>query len=270
MKREDMLKKAQDIVQAGRDGTGPLPKAVRIACAHYSGVRAQMTTALQPKSGPYTGVVEVVGQGSLEACDESNAGVLVFCSATRPGGGWLSGATAQEESISRASTWALSCAHPVFHSDHGNDGYFYKNAALSVAGAVFERNGVPLQEPTSVHFAGMCAPNARAMEEHHQDVSSFKARTKIVETLTFRMQLALQAFAHAGCKTVVLGAVGCGVFRIAFEDCAQAWTQALQRDGAMFERVVFALGPNPSPDMQKAFSGLEKAFVGRSSGMSLG
>lgn len=269
MKREDMLQKAQAIVQASK-GTGSLPKKVREACSRYAAVRAEMITLLRPGTGPYVGEIEVRSLGSLEACEEPRVGVLVFCSATRPGGGWLSGATAQEESISRSSTWALSCAHPQFHSDQGNDGYFYKNAVLSVEGAVFERNNIPMDLPAPVHFVGMCAPNARAMEEHHQDVSSPKVHAKIVDALARRMQLALQAFADAGCKTVVLGAVGCGVFRIDFDDCVLAWTQALQRDGAPFERVLFALGPKPSLDMEKAFSGLEKAFVSVTSGMSPG
>ena len=85
-------------------------------------------------------------------------------------------------------------------------------------------------------------------------------RARIVEALVLRMRLALQAFGDAGCTTAVLGAVGCGVFQIQPGDCVRAWQQALALDGAPFERIVFALGPMPSAEMQQAFSGLEKAF----------
>lgn len=260
MNREQLATKAEHILRASKGQPSALSEKAQQACRTYAKVKATMTTKVSSPTGAYRGGVEVWAQGSLECADEPGAGILVFCSATRPGGGWLTGATAQEESISRASTWALSCYNPQFYSDKGNDGYFYKNAVLSVAGKVFETNNIPLAKPALVHFVGMCAPNARAMEEHHQHPESAAVRNKIVDTLVLRMRMALQAFSQAGCKTVVLGAVGCGVFRVQLDDCVQAWEKALRLDGAPFERVVFGLGPNPSADMKKAFAVLENAF----------
>ena len=270
MNREQLASKAEHIVRASKGQPSALPEKAQQACLAYAKIKATMTTKVLSAAGAYRGPVEVLAQGSLECTADAGAGVLVFCSATRPGGGWLTGAMAQEEAVSRASTWALSCDNPRFYSDKGNDGYFYKNAVLSVAGKVFERNNTPLSKPALVHFVGMCAPNARAMEEHHQHPESPAMRGRIVDALVLRMRMALQAFAQAECSTIVLGAVGCGVFRVQLEDCVQAWDKALRLDGAPFERVVFGLGPNPSADMKKAFAGLGNAFVPRASEATFG
>lgn len=256
MNRPLLASKAQSIVDASQGFPSTLPELVQDACRTYARKRARMSTSLRAGQGPFAGVANVLAQGSLEAAEGNRAGVLVFCSATRPGGGWLSGATAQEESISRASTWALSCAHPEFHTERSNNRYFYKDAVLCVDGVVFERNNTPLAKPAPVHFVGMCAPNARAMKDHGMHPQATAIRQRIVDALVCRMRLALQAFGDARCTTVVLGAVGCGVFQIQPEDCVKAWKAALALDGAPFERVVFALGPAPSLDIQQAFSGL--------------
>ena len=124
---------------------------------------------------------------------------------------------------------------------------------------VFERNNTPLAKPAPVHFVGMCAPNARAMQEHGLHPQAPAMRKRIEEALVLRMRLALQAFGDAGCTTAVLGAVGCGVFQIQPDDCVRSWQRAIALDGAPFERIVFALGPMPSAEMQQAFSVLEKA-----------
>ena len=260
MNRTALASKAQALLNASQGLGGGLSEEVQDACRTYAQRRARMVTELRAAQGPFTGTASVQAQGSLECMEEGRVGVLVFCSATRPGGGWLTGATAQEESISRASTWALSCAHPEFHTDRSTNNYFYKDAILAVDGMVFERNNTPLAKPAPVHFVGMCAPNARAMQEHGLQPQATAMRSRIVDALVLRMRLALQAFGDAGCTTAVLGAVGCGVFQIQPGDCVRAWQRAIALDGAPFERIVFALGPMPSAEMQQAFSGLEKAF----------
>lgn len=259
MNRTVLASKAQALLNASQGLGGDLAEEVQDACRTYAQRRARMVTKLRAAQGPFAGDASVQAQGSLESMKEGRIGVLVFCSATRPGGGWLAGATAQEESISRASTWALSCEHPDFHTERSTNNYFYKDAILTVDGMVFERNNIALAKPAPVHFVGMCAPNARAMQEHGLNPQAPAMRRRIEDALVLRMRLALQAFGAARCATVVLGAVGCGVFQIQPEDCVRAWQKALALDGAPFERIVFALGPTPSPDMQKAFSLLEKA-----------
>ena len=143
MNRTALASKAQALLNASQGLGGGLSEEVQDACRTYAQRRARMVTELRAAQGPFTGTASVQAQGSLECMEEGRVGVLVFCSATRPGGGWLTGATAQEESISRASTWALSCAHPEFHTDRSTNNYFYKDAILAVDGMVFERNNTP-------------------------------------------------------------------------------------------------------------------------------
>lgn len=265
MNRDKLAQKAEYILRASKGQSTPLSEETQQACVVHAKIKAHIYTELLPSTGPYCGIVSVLAERSLEcAMDiqlQTPSGVLVFCSATRPGGGWLTGAMAQEEAVSRASTWALSCHNSQFYSDEGNDGYFYKNAVLSTPGKIFERNNIPLLMPAPVHFVGMCAPNARAMEEHHQHPKSPAVRKKITDSLVFRMRMSLQAFAQSGCQAVVLGAVGCGVFQVQVEDCVKAWERALRLDGAPFKHVAFGLGLNPSDNMTNAFSALTHAFV---------
>ena len=84
------------------------------------------------------GTIEVTGELSQEALGRAKGKACVFvsCSHKRPGGGWMSGAKAQEESISRESTWGFQAGK---HMDwYGGKDWRGQDGALVLDGLMVE------------------------------------------------------------------------------------------------------------------------------------
>jgi uncharacterized protein (TIGR02452 family) len=185
-------------------------------------------------------------------------GVLVFCSARRPKGGWLNGSMAQEESIAMRSTWGVACAHPDFHGLPHAD-YFYSDAVLAMDGKIISPEiGQWLEAPIEATFVGICAPNMRAAKDSGADPSSANLSKLCHDVLAHRCGLALAAFHSAGCDGIVLGAIGCGVFQIDPAIAASAWRASLAKYGSGFSHISFALGPRPPADILASFGPLSR------------
>jgi len=56
-----------------------------------------------------------------------------------------------------------------------------------------------------------------------------------------RMKIVLAVFAEKCCKTIILGAYGCGVFRNDPDDVADWWDELLTEYGGHFHKVIFAV-----------------------------
>lgn len=151
---------------------------------------------------------------------ENLTGVLIFGSSRRPGGGWENGAKAQEEDISLVSTWAVQAA--------ASQGFYKENQlagpdlVLMADGSwLMDPQGTPLTSPRPVVFAGIAAPN----------LSDAKVAALLPsdrqELLARRLLGALDAWEKRGVDTLVLGAIGCGVFRWPAEESAKALRMAL-------------------------------------------
>ncbi|WP_155374987.1 TIGR02452 family protein [Catellatospora vulcania] len=191
-------------------------------------------------------VIEVTRESTLVAARRAGpaAACLVFASAKNPGGGFLGGAKAQEESIARASALYPSLlAVPDFYAYHRaqRDLRYSDRVIYSPGVPVFrDDKGNLLDEAYRTSFLTAAAPNlgaiARNQPEHVPDVPAVLLRraTRVLEV----------AAAH-GHRTLVLGAWGCGVFRNDPAVVAQAFADAL-RTVDRFDRVVFAIYDNLS------------------------
>jgi uncharacterized protein (TIGR02452 family) len=139
-------------------------------------------------------------------------GVLNFASARNAGGGFLSGADAQEESLARSSALHASLLRATtFYTAHrhSDDLRYSDRMILSPDCPIFrDDDGILLESPRGAHFITSAAPNAAALEES-QPQSFASLRT----TLERRAELVLALAIYAGCRSIVLGAWGCGVFR---------------------------------------------------------
>jgi uncharacterized protein (TIGR02452 family) len=167
---------------------------------------------------------------------------LNFASAKHPGGGWLSGARAQEEDLARCSAlYGCLLSQPLYYeANHAHPSLLYTDHIIHSPGVPFFRDDGHqlLEEPFLVSIITAPAPNAG--EALRRDPH---AGSQLGAVLTSRAGKVLAVAAHQGHRTLVLGAWGCGVFRNdprhvagVFDD----WLRSPDFAGA-FERVVFAV-----------------------------
>jgi len=165
---------------------------------------------------------------------------LNFASARNPGGGFLSGSEAQEESLARSSS-LYACLDGrsmyAFHQRHG-DALYTDHVIYSPAVVVFRDNeGKLLEAPFMCSFLTAPAPNAGAA------LQKDPARTEEVRrALQSRVSKVLSIAAAQGYDAIVLGAWGCGVFKNDPRDVAAQFQSALSGDFAgVFRLVHFAV-----------------------------
>jgi uncharacterized protein (TIGR02452 family) len=250
----------------------PAGRAVRLADeidAAVQGTRLYLpgeTVAVPPAEGGGVPVVEVTNETSLSAARRLSAvargagvggervGCLVFASARKPGGGFLDGAQAQEESIARASALHESLtAVPEFYSFHREhrDLLYSDRVIYSPGVPVFrDDDGTLLEEPYLVSFLTAAAPNLGAIM-----VNQPASATRIWSVLDARARRVLEVAAANGHRTLVLGAWGCGVFRNDPASVAAIFAGNLGRVPGWFDRVVFAvLDRQPGTPTYNAFA----------------
>lgn len=188
--------------------------------------------------------IEVVNETTLQAGERLhkaglNPVALNFASAKNPGGGFLNGARAQEESLCRASG-LYACLNRQRYYDHHRalGGGFYTDYALYSPHVPIWRddreNLLPATWPLS--FITMAAPNYRA---HDFDPA---VKPKLLAAFEERIRkVLLIALAH-GHPSLVLGAWGCGAFGNDSQDVAPIFAQHLNGEFSdAFEKVIFAV-----------------------------
>jgi uncharacterized protein (TIGR02452 family) len=162
---------------------------------------------------------------------------LNFASARHPGGGFLGGARAQEESLCRASALSACINGNDMYSHHAHTGGgFYTNYAIySPAVPVFKDDeGEPLDEPYLCAFVTAPAVNVGAIRDHE--------RKLVRDEMRERVEKVLAVMAGHGHDAAVLGAWGCGVFKNDPEEIAELFAKALRgKFAGAFARVVFAV-----------------------------
>ena len=167
--------------------------------------------------------------------------VLNFASAKNPGGGFLNGARAQEESLARCSSLYPCLLESGMYAHHRAQGdTMYTDWMIHSPGVpVFrdDESAELLEEPYLCSFLTAPAPNAGVVLE--RDPSR---RDEVDRVMARRVGRALAICAEQGHTRLVLGAWGCGVFANDPKVVARAFGAAL--DGAfagVFEEVVFAV-----------------------------
>ena len=165
---------------------------------------------------------------------------LNFASARNPGGGFLSGARAQEESLCRASALYMCLKGQPMYAYHEQlrDALYTSWVIDSPAVPVFRGDdGALLEAPWSCGFITAPAPNAKALREYAP-----QRLGEVGPAFGERIGRVLAAAAQAGRRSVVLGAWGCGAFGCDAEDVARRFAVALAGPFAgVFEAVVFAV-----------------------------
>ena len=178
--------------------------------------------------------------------------VLNFASATRPGGGFLGGAQAQEESIARSSTVYPSLMTDTaqqFYKLHLRDrrGGFYHHAMIySPSVVIFRNDSGQWVAPFEVDVLTSAAVNAGDIRKKNGGQADHaKVESTIESEMRERMGRILSLMEQQGAKNLVLGSFGTGVFGNGVKTVARIWADLLARKGARyrssFDRVVFAI-----------------------------
>jgi len=191
--------------------------------------------------------VLVISEDTFEAARQhlvqNSTAVLNFANQFNPGGGWKSGAGAQEENLFRRSNLYkhLTSRH-VQYPLHEYGGIFSRDVCVFRGP---ESQGYPFLEQ---HFqvcvitaAAYCRPmiDHRTRQMYPQETEG--TRRKIVSIL--------RVAAVQGVEVLVLGAFGCGAFANPPEQVARLFHEALQLFPSIFKKVIFAIISRPdSPD----------------------
>jgi uncharacterized protein (TIGR02452 family) len=260
MRREQI---AHDTVQILKQGEYEAPGGRRIvlaadllACVNntqcyepeaLAGIRDRVLA--QPVACAAT-IFEVANETTLQGSarlavsgGDCRIGVLNFASARNPGGGFLAGAQAQEESLARSSGLyhsLLKCqSYYHYHRVH-RSGLYSDRMIYSPRCPVFRRDdGVLLEVPYFVDFITAPAPNAGAVRQNQPSLAA-----QIEGVLRGRAAKLLGLAAHHRCDVLVLGAWGCGVFRNDPDMVAGIFRELLGPDGrywGRFQKVAFAV-----------------------------
>ncbi|MFI5906761.1 TIGR02452 family protein [Dactylosporangium sp. NPDC051541] len=223
--------------------------------AAVAGTRLYTPDDPVPSGFPAAAVtVEVTRESTLAAARRAgDAATLVFASAKNPGGGFLGGAQAQEESLARSSAlYACLRTAPDFYDFHRHqrDLRYSDRVIYSPSVPCFRDDRADLLDaPFRTTFLTAAAPNLGAiLTNQRADAADVPAilRRRAVRVLSI-------AAAH-GHRRLVLGAWGCGVFRNVPAEVARAFAEALQRVPC-FDHVVFAIYDRlPRTPVHQAFA----------------
>lgn len=254
---------AAETVAALKAGSYTAPSGATVSLAEslqqcVQGTRCYKPDALPPlrdevlsQPPPYSAMsIEVVNETTLEGCarlvatgDYGRIGALNFASAKNPGGGFLGGAKAQEESIARSSGLypsLLKCTG--YYQHHRKQGsLLYSDWMIYSPGVPILRtdDGAWLETIHAVDFITSPAPNAGAIR-----LTERRSIDQIEPTLIERCSKVLALAAYHQCEVVVLGAWGCGVFKNDPHMVANAFWKFLHPGGlywGRFRRVLFSV-----------------------------
>ncbi|MFT6334827.1 MAG: hypothetical protein ACJATI_001573 [Halioglobus sp.] len=166
---------------------------------------------------------------------------LNFASARNPGGGFLGGSQAQEESIARASGLypsLLGCTE-YYETNRKQKSCFYTDYMIYTPQTpIFKKeNGENMDQLICASVITAPAVNSGVVVHREPE------RIKEIETVMTRRISKVLSISYANNhKVLVLGAWGCGVFRNDPIDMARYFREVIETDFKnVFEEIVFAV-----------------------------
>lgn len=238
------------LLSAWASGTRPQQDPARISLLEVSTLEGARLLA-----------IEHAGQST-----RPKIGLLNFASAKKPGGGFLNGAQAQEESIARSSTLyptLMTSVAQEFYATHKRDpkgGYYTHAMIYSPSVVVFRDDQGGWVEPLPVDVLTSAAVNAGVVRRTlNGSVGGQSEEERIARAMKERMGRVLYLFESQGVKNVVLGSFGTGVFQNKVTTVASIWAELLLEDGSRFgtsfDHIMFAvLGRQTYEEFEKIFS----------------
>jgi uncharacterized protein (TIGR02452 family) len=246
MTRTEIANHTLKILETGFVNTTDIRAALEFAVKNtelYLGSEPELESAKTPT---FQTQIEINNETSLKALallareNADQVACLNFASAKNPGGGFLGGAQAQEESLARSSgLYKTLLSQPDFYAFHRqqHDLLYSHRMIYSPSVPVFKNDNGELLEPYNAAFITCAAPNAGA-------ISTNQAHSLlcIYGILEERAKLVLALAALKKHQRLILGAWGCGVFKNDPKMVAKVFKNLLETTFKnVFEEVVFAV-----------------------------
>jgi uncharacterized protein (TIGR02452 family) len=234
---------------SGLVGISTEVKACVQATVHYTADHPHPA----PATGPHITSYEVTNETTLSAHRRHLAKghkvvSLNFASATHPGGGFLTGARAQEEYLCRSSALYLAIEDSPMYAYHRREGHNrYSDAMIYSPEVPVFRDDDHRLLPAAYRASFITSAAPLTKHLHPEEL------VHIPELLRHRIRKILTVAQVHGHDSLILGAWGCGAFGNDGHLVALLFHQALETDfkGA-FKEVTFAI-IDTSP---------EKKFIG--------
>jgi uncharacterized protein (TIGR02452 family) len=194
-------------------------------------------------------VIEVTNESSIDAIIRlnqegySNTMCLNFASVNKPGGGFINGAQAQEESLARSSgLYDTLIPHKGFYTGSIKS-VFYSDDMIYSPKVPFIKNDKGDLIPTiltsvitaaAVNLNKLISENIKTLYKEDQD--------HIKNTMDKRIDKLLSLCKHKNHEVIILGAWGCGVFKNDPNVIAELFNKHLNNKYKnVFKKVVFAI-----------------------------
>lgn len=185
--------------------------------------------------------IEVVKSDTVTALFKNtnitdNVALLNFASYKYPGGGFIKGSLAQEESLCHASILynVLRDMDDVFYEEHRKDlnSGLYKDEAIFSPYIKFFKQQYKPREASVI----TCAAVNRGVAKK-KGISDVEISRAMKTRVNFVMDIAVER----GVDTLILGAFGCGVFGNNPQEVAEYFSQYLIEHPNAFKKVVFVI-----------------------------
>lgn len=167
---------------------------------------------------------------------KANVALLNFASYKHPGGGFIGGSLAQEESLCHASTLynVLKDMDDMFYEEHKrnlNSG-LYRDDAIFSPYIKFFKQGFKPREVSVITCAAVNRGAAKKKGIPDSEVSrAMEARINFVMDIAVEREV----------DTLILGAFGCGVFGNDSHEVAGYFSRYIEEHPLAFKQVVFAI-----------------------------
>jgi uncharacterized protein (TIGR02452 family) len=218
------------------------------------------------KPGGTPAEVRVYHATTLEAAaalvaDGGRVGCLNFASARNPGGGFLGGSQAQEESLARSSglyPCLLQFREMYAYNARPDSTGLYSDYFSYAPGVPVFRGeaGEWLPKPFLLDIITAPSVNAGALQRNNPELLP-----ELVPTMCRRTRLVLAAAARHSIDSLILGAWGCGVFGNDPAQIAELFAEALAEPNirGRFRRIDFAVfDPKPPQATLQTFERILK------------
>jgi uncharacterized protein (TIGR02452 family) len=208
---------------------------------------------------------EVTDETTLEAAkrvckegEDANPFILNFASAKNPGGGFLGGAQAQEESLARSSSLyaCLSANFAIYEHNRMGKSCLYSDWMIYSPRVPVFRNddGSLIQKPYLAAFLTSPAVNAGVVRQKEPE------NVSLIEPVNRERARKLLWIANRERhQTLVLGAWGCGVFQNEPAMIARIFNDLLKGEfGNCFGRIIMAIYDRTST--KKVYTAFTEVF----------